>query len=85
MADQKEVGGESSRLGKENPSRRLALMSKHLSCAVGCAQAWSLELLRCREKDREGREKMCGGQRDEENMGELQSMFADTKMAESEK
>lgn len=60
-------------------------MSKHLSGAVGCAQAWSLELSRCREKDSEGGEKMFRGQRDEENMGELQSMFAVIKMTESEK
>ncbi len=60
-------------------------MSKHFSGAVGCAQAWSLELWRCREKDSEGGEKMCGGQRDEVNKEKLQSMFADIKMTGSER
>ncbi len=60
-------------------------MSKYFSSAVGCAQAWSLELWRCREKDSEGGENMCGGQKDEENTGKLQSMFADIKMTGSER
>lgn len=36
-------------------------------------------------KNSEGGEKMFRGQRDEENMGELQSMFAVIKITESEK